>query len=281
MSQTRPDQTQDAAATDRLQLLDRALELVLPIYKAPGQALWRAFELVKVWELRDRVGYPGPVLEIGCADGIFSALVFDRVADGIDINARMVERARQRPHIYDRMHVMDARNMRFETGSFRTVFANCVIEHIPSLEGVLRDSFRVLESGGRFVATVPLLEMNNHLLLRGDWYASLRRRQLFHENLLSSEQWRDLFTRCGFTRIEVHPYLMGVHCEAWDRLDAPICIGIGGRYNVGAVIRYGGRLLPSAVRDRISARTLARLRRIVRREGDVSPCAAAIVAWKE
>lgn len=260
--------------------LRELLTLTLPIYEAPGQALWRAFELAKVRELRETVGYDGPVLEIGCSDGVFSSLVFDTVDDGIDINPRAIERAKLRGHVYERLHVMDARRMAFPEGAYGTVFANCVIEHIPDLEQVLRDSFRVLRPGGKFVATVPLREMNDYLVLRQDWYARMRQRQLVHVNLLSEAEWQALFRRVGFGHVETSTYLRGSQCAVWDQLDLPVSVGVGGRYNVGAVLRILGRRLPARAKRHLLRTTAARLAEIAARPASGAPCATAIVAWK-
>ena len=268
------------APTATFESLRELLTLTLPIYEAPGQALWRAFELAKVRELRDTVGFDGPVLEIGCSDGIFSSLVFDSVDDGIDINPRAIERARVSKHVYERLHVMDAREMSFPEGTYGTVFANCVIEHIPDLEQVLRDSFRVLKPGGKFVATVPLREMNDYLVVRQDWYARMRQRQLSHVNLLTTAEWHALFKRVGFDRVETSPYLVGSQCTVWDRLDVPVCVGVGGRYNVGAVLRILGRRLPARAKRSLLRTTAARLAEIAARPPAGAPCAAALVAWK-
>jgi len=55
---------------------------------------------------------------------------------------------------------MDARDLKLDGLTFRTVFANCVLEHVPGVDKVLSMLISVLETGGRIVATVPFVEMN-------------------------------------------------------------------------------------------------------------------------
>lgn len=261
--------------------LEAVLREVLPIYKAAGQGLWRALELRKVIELRDRIGFKAPVLEIGCGDGVFSAYVFDRIQDGIDINPRVIARIEDGESIYDHVHVMDARAMEFPHGEFRTVFANCVIEHIPELDGVLKESARVLADDGMFVATVPLRHMNDHLAFHNDAYAQMRQRQLFHVNLHTIDEWRARFLAAGFKRVVIEPYLTASDCVLWDRMDLPICVGIGGRYNVGAVLRILGKALPAQAQQKLVERVAHSLATIaIGPQENEPPCAAAIVAWK-
>ena len=141
------------------------LETLL-IYALPSQSMWRALELRLFRKLGKEIVKESPTLEIGCGDGAFSALIFERIDDGIDISNVTTGPLGQKSHVHKRLWRMDARSMDFAEDSYRTVFGNCVIEHIPNLEKVLADSYRILKTGGRFLATVPLEEMNNHLLLK-------------------------------------------------------------------------------------------------------------------
>jgi ubiquinone/menaquinone biosynthesis C-methylase UbiE len=252
---------------------------MLEIYELPGQSFWRAHELLKLKELKDQIGFHKPVLEIGCGDGVFSSLVFDRIDDAIDINPRAIERARKLTNFYERLHSMDAREMQFADSVYRTVFANCVLEHIPSVDHIIKSSYRVLAQDGVFVTTVPLVEMNDFLLFKSAGYAELRRRQLSHANLLTMGQWQQMFTEAGFSQVKFFPYLIENQCHLWDTMDFPISFGFR-RFTVGNGLRLMSRALPKSIirRVRLSiARTLAR--HAPNPENNV-PCAAAIVAFK-
>jgi SAM-dependent methyltransferase len=183
-------------------------------------------------------------LEIGCGDGQLSSMIFDKIDEAIDINPRSVEKSRRAAgKLYRRVRCLDARQLEFSNGGFGSIFANCVIEHIPDLRGVLEGCFRGLRPGGKLVVTVPLLEMNRHLLLPWGWYAKMRQRQLAHVNLLDQEGREALFRSAGFATFTVQPYLSGSACRLWDMMDGPGCIGFG-RYRLGAIL---GHILPGMV----------------------------------
>jgi ubiquinone/menaquinone biosynthesis C-methylase UbiE len=84
-------------------------------------------------------------------------------------------------------------------------YANCVMQHIPDIEGVLAGCYRGLRPGGKLVMTVPLTQMNEYLLFPRSWYAKVRQQQLVHVNLFSREEWKELLQRTGFSDIEVRP----------------------------------------------------------------------------
>jgi SAM-dependent methyltransferase len=251
---------------------------MLAIYATVSEAYWRAFELQKLRELRDAWRVGAPVLEIGCGSGAFTSLLFTQVDDAIDVNLRAVERARS-SGVYRRVHHMDGGEMSFASSAYGTVLANCVLEHIPTLDHVLADSLRVLRPGGVFLATVPLVDMNNHLLVRAPWYAELRRSQLTHVNLLSDEQWIATFRRAGFAEVHSYPYLFGRDIGFWDALDFPASLGKG-RYRVSTAMNLALHCLPESIRSvgrSVVARWLAA--RTACTEGS-EPCATALVARK-
>ena len=261
-----------AAVTD-------ALLKTLPIYEVPSQSLWRALELVKLREIMSETRFVGPSLEIGCGDGAFTTLLFDHLDDAIDINARAVERARSKGSIYSRVHLMDARDMQFDSESYGLVFANCVIEHIPSLSDVLQDIHRILRPGGLFITTVPLVEMNEHLLLRHRWYTGLRQRQLQHINLLANDDWKHRLHQAGFTSVADFPYLGSLECHLWDMLDFPICIGWR-RYTVSAAVRILYRGLPHQAQSKILVWTASELSKRFSHQQGGDPCAVVLVSKK-
>ena len=150
---------------------------LLRIYNWPSQAYWRYFE---VRALR-RLVYDEPILEIGCGDGQLTSLILGTVEDAIDINPKSVQKCRKNAsHVYRNVRCLDARELQATPSGYGTVFANCVLEHIPDIETVLRGCHRSLRLGGKLVITVPLVRMNDYLLFRQDWYAHLRREQLAH-----------------------------------------------------------------------------------------------------
>jgi SAM-dependent methyltransferase len=242
-------------------------------YHWPSQSFWRYFELNV---LRGHE-FARPILEIGSGDGGFSARLLGSVEEAIDINPKAVARSRS-TGVYDRVRCMDARDLHEDRGAYGTVFANCVLEHIPDLDRVLAAARVALRPGGQLVATVPLAEMDNHLLVRARWYAELRRSQLVHVNLLSEAQWRQSLKAAGFLSVRIEPYLRASQIHFWDAVDSVGCIGVQ-RYRVSTATRLlGRRLVPKGLRRVARDRVADWLQRRAIRPSHGPPCAALIVA---
>lgn len=159
---------------------------------------------------------PGPVLDLGCGDGHYASVAFARsLFAGIDPDERMVREARERG-AYHWPIVASATEIPFADNFFGSVIANCVIEHIPDVEAVLRETARVLQPGGRFVFGVPSEHFADMLLgvsllgrlglhgvaqAYGDWFNA--HSQHFHTD--APAIWFDRLERHGF-RVEHHEY---------------------------------------------------------------------------
>jgi SAM-dependent methyltransferase len=249
------------------------LGLAQTIYDIPSLAAWRAAELKALRHCQ----FTPPVLEIGCGNGRFASLLLPRVEWGIDLNPREIQLCTARNGLYGRLSCMDARRLRFADGVFATVFANCVIEHIPDLPKVLAECRRVLRPGGALIATVPLIEMNRHLLWHGAWYARRRAGQLQHLNLLPEDDWVAALSKAGFTTIRTTPYLSAGMCELWDRVDGPLCMGAG-PLTLGRAYRVGLRLLPTPFRTKLNRQWQHYFIRALQENPAQTPCAMLIQA---
>lgn len=245
-------------------------------YAWPSQAFWRYFELKALRGLRMQK----PVLEIGCGDGKFSSLLFDEIEEGIDINPKAVARA-QAHGLYRKVRCADARELPATRGSFATVYANCVMEHIPGIAAVLRGCYDVLAPDGQLVMTVPLSEMNQHLLLRSGVYSRWRQHQLAHCNLFAVEQWRELLQAAGFRETEFRPYFGAAACRFWDRVDVIGCLGRG-RFTLASAVGVLRRPLRRSRAWRALVRSVARwFSKHFAANDDLSqPCATLILARK-
>jgi SAM-dependent methyltransferase len=247
----------------------------------PSEAFWRWFEL----EALRRLAFEQPILELGCGDGAFTALLGTHVREGIDLNPRAFERARKRDDVYDRVCCADIRSLedREAEGEYATILTNSVLEHGPDVTGVLRACERLLKPGGWLVATMPLVDMNRHLLLRSSRYAEFRRRQLQHHNLWSAPEWRSALLGAGFAHVDLMPYLPGAACRSWDPIDAIGTVGVG-RYRLATALRKLASLAtPPAAKERLKQRIVTGLfRRLpARATGNVAdPCCGLFVAEK-
>lgn len=96
-----------------------------------------------------------PILDLGCGEGLFANILFaEKIDTGIDPNPRELERARELG-AYDELIQCYGNNIPKPDGSYKTIFSNSVLEHIPDLSPVLQEVRRLLIVGGNFYLTVP------------------------------------------------------------------------------------------------------------------------------
>ena len=99
----------------------------------------------------------GRVLEVGVGTGISLPYYSQSCrVTGIDISEEMLDVARRRIvdqqlTNVDRVAVMDAQNLDFETGSFDVVTAQYVVNTVPDPEAALDEFMRVLRPGGELI----------------------------------------------------------------------------------------------------------------------------------
>ncbi len=98
---------------------------------------------------------PGPVLDMGCGDGDFASITFQRPLDvGIDPWTGPIRKAGKKK-VYRLAVQGNGDRMPFATAFFQSVISNSVLEHIPDVQAVLADIARVTAPGGVFVFCVP------------------------------------------------------------------------------------------------------------------------------
>ena len=243
----------------------------------PSEAFWRRFELAAV----RRQHFGTPILELGCGDGSFTELAGLYVDEAIDLSPRAVAKARRRAGVYGNVRTMDMRELGDASEKrFTSIFANSVLERVPDLPGVLDACTSLLVPGGSLITTVPLANMNDHLVFRQRHYAEWRRRELRHHNLWGVEEWVTALRRAGFASVTCTGYLDSKSCRFWDAIDILGSLGVW-RFRVGRILRQVlWPLLPTAVRRPIARGVAARLLRAFESAGDpgAQPCAALLVA---
>ncbi len=159
-----------------------------------------------------------PVLDIGTGDGHFASVALTGpIQAGIDVALAAMQEARER-RIYSILACSTATAMPFRSEHFATVVSNCVVEHIPDLDGALSEAHRVLNSRGTLLLTVPTDYLEKNLLiprmlasvrlgnLSNRYLAWFRRRQV-HYHLLSREQWVAAVEERGFSVTRTRGYL--------------------------------------------------------------------------
>jgi SAM-dependent methyltransferase len=126
--------------------------------------LWRQLKTVPAFRalLRSvesrfygQVDLAAPVLDLGCGDGHFAAMTFERpLAVGVDPWWGPLLKA-GRSGAYHGLAQAAGDRLPFAAGSFETVISNSVLEHIPDVQPVLAEVSRVLRPGGRLNFTAP------------------------------------------------------------------------------------------------------------------------------
>jgi len=144
---------------------------------------------------------PAPTLDLGCGDGHFASLAFDRKIDaGLDPWHGPILEARQRG-VYRLLVEADGGRMPFPDGYFASVFSNSALEHIPHIDAVLAETARILRPGAPFYFCVPnpryLSELSISRLL-GKGYAEWFRRISRVHHADDPGVWQKRLEQAGF-----------------------------------------------------------------------------------
>jgi SAM-dependent methyltransferase len=115
------------------------------------RALLRAVEA----RFYEEIELPSPTLDLGCGDGHFASITFDRPLEaGVDPWWEPLREARERG-AYQGLAQSDGARLPFPDGYFASAVSNSVLEHIPHIDDVLVETGRVLKKGATFVFCVP------------------------------------------------------------------------------------------------------------------------------
>lgn len=155
------------------------MKLNLAAAPTPGESNWRFLikympyslavrELMRLRALYQLGQLEKPILDIGCGDGLFwqhiiQAIRSNEVSDlrgllGIDISASELKMAsvRLKAEGGEAIHRdISAPIDLTHQSTFRSVIANCSLEHVSHIEPALRNVHSMLESGGKFILFVP------------------------------------------------------------------------------------------------------------------------------
>lgn len=176
-----------------------------------------AFERTMECKIMSGRSFDRPVLDIGCGEGLFAKILFAEPLDtGIDPNQRELDRARELG-AYKRLICCAGDAVPEPDGSYRTIFSNSVMEHIPILDPVLAESFRLLQSGGHFYATVPSKHFDEYSAISQLFgilgmpglqarYRAFYNRFWAHYHYAEPAAWAERVRAHGFEILEVFSY---------------------------------------------------------------------------
>lgn len=186
------------------------------IYNAP--ASWSIIRACEA-EVLENISFKRPTMEIGCGDGSFSKVLFgskNKIDVGIDIDEDELKRASS-TGIYKQVKQCNATNLPFKNKSFNTIFSNGVLEHIPQIPLVLKESYRVLSNNGELIFTLPSKNLTQNLfgfnflksiglsstaVQYGDTFNKLFK----HYNLFSEKEWGRILNKQRFRLVSYNYY---------------------------------------------------------------------------
>lgn len=152
---------------------------------------------------------PSPTLDLGCGDGHFATLAFDRKLEvGIDPWTGPVIEAGLRGG-YNLAVQGFGDKLPFSDDYFSSAVSNSVLEHIPDLEPVLAEMNRVLKPGAFFLFCVPNHNFLGNLSISafldriglrsvGDAYRRFFNQISRHQHCDSPEVWQARLEKTGF-----------------------------------------------------------------------------------
>lgn len=178
----------------------------------------------------------GPLLDVGCGDGLFASIAFDDVEVwGIDIDAKEGRWAAA-SRAYSQVILGDVTKARLPQSFFETCVANCSLEHVPRLDLALSNIKSSLRPGGRAYMFVPNRDWARYLLstrtLEKLGMATLARTlqdsidHFFkHHHLYDQEGWRKIVADAGLKVVAVDPVLSTATTVAFEAFLLPSLAG--------------------------------------------------------
>ena len=161
----------------------------------------------------ETIDLPSPTIDLGCGDGHFATLAFNRPLDvGIDPWAGPVHEAARRGG-YLSVIQGSGDQIPFEEGHFASAVSNSVLEHIPDLDPVLKELARVLQPGAPFIFCVPnqnfltTLSISSffdriHLHFLARAYRAFFNKITRHHHCDDPQTWNDRLEKAGFELVD-------------------------------------------------------------------------------
>jgi len=188
-----------------------------------------ALERVQECRILAAKAFERPILDLGCGDGVFAEVFFPEPVDyGLDPDPAEIARARTANRY---LHLLNSGGNSIPLGnaSVGTIVCNSVLEHIPDIDPVLKESARILKPGGRLYLTLPTdcFDRNTWASLALELAglsgaaASFRRfynRFWHHHHAHDIRGWTAIFARNGLRVADCLPYASRRQCLIDDAL---------------------------------------------------------------
>lgn len=192
-------------------------------------------ECARLASLR-RYACPGPILDVGCGDGLFARIAFeDADVWGIDIDAKEGRWAAS-SGAYAQVILGDVTRAALPDSFFSTCIANCSLEHVPRIDLALTNILRSLRPGGEAFLFVPNRDWARHFLsyrvLKAaglEAFAELWRSSIDtffkHHHLYDEAGWHDVVASTGLEIVSIEPVLSTGTTVAFEALLVPSLAG--------------------------------------------------------
>ena len=180
---------------------------------------------------------PGPILDVGCGDGLFARIAFDEAEVwGIDIDAAEGRWAAA-SQAYAQIVLGDVTRASLPQSFFNTCVANCSLEHVPRIDLALKNIFNSLRPGGTAYLFVPAADWASHLtsarVARDVGLPALAKliqgaidRQFRHHHLYDADGWRRVVAGSGLRVVDVEPVLSTATTVAFEAFLLPSLAGL-------------------------------------------------------
>jgi SAM-dependent methyltransferase len=161
----------------------------------------------------ENIDLPSPTLDLGCGDGHFATLTFERLIEvGLDPWDEPLKLAAQ-TNTYTEVIKSEGSTSPFQEHYFGSAISNSVLEHIPDLDPVLAELARVLKPGSPFIFCVPnhqflsQLSISNFFDRIGLKYLARAYRKFFnrisrHHHCDHPEIWHARLEKAGFEIVD-------------------------------------------------------------------------------
>lgn len=229
-----------------------------------------------------RYACPGPVLDVGCGDGLFARIAFDDVdVWGIDIDAAEGRWAAA-SKAYTQVILGDVTRVTLPESFFATCVANCSLEHVPRIDLALKNILHALRPGGVAYLFVPSAGWASHLtsarVLTELGAPALGARiesaidHLFkHHHLYDAAGWRRVVEQSGLEVVALEPVLSTATTVAFEAFLLP---SLAGLLNKRLTTRWTN--FPKA--RKLFARPVYELIRSIMDRSDASPTGEFLIA---
>lgn len=197
-----------------------SVQHLLEAFDHPSSALYRAIELRQIFEGCKDIEFKTPSLDIGCGDGKIAEILFDNeFTYGVDNGEANDYQIAIEKNRYEKVLLESAEKMSLPDKSVNFAFSNSVLEHIPDIDAVFKETSRVLTDGGYFVFTTPTKYFKKYLSQSVNrLYSNFRNKALNHYHLQDHQFYKEMLKRYGFEVIKYSYSVSAETLKAWDRM---------------------------------------------------------------